>query len=500
MTDTVALYARLSLARGEESVSIARQIEAGEQHAASRGWNVVSTFVDDGVSATHNKPEDRQGWRLLLDSPTHFDAVIVWKVDRLARRVLDFLHADEALQARGAGLVCVEDPIDMTTNSGRAFATLLAVFGEMEAAAISARVAAARTYLLKAGRVVGGTVPFGWQSIDNPDGPGMVLALDPEAAPIVRGWIESALGGASVYSIAKEGGRGYTTVQRILTHPLVAGMTPLNPGNKHHERGSEVLRDEQGLPVIDESVALLTVGERQRLLDLLSDPTSPQRRPRAARSTTSPLLAGLATCGECGTTMHRGTTTGRPSLTCPKCYQTVSLAQLHPHVLHRLTSERGTVERVTWISTSTGSDTTRLAEIENAIAHTTQAMAEDGADVPALVRQLDSQKQLRSDLRKAPAPRSWRGTGQSVVEALESASDDEERRIVLAEQVERIEIHRGRRGRYLDPSRVRITWKSTALVTPDGKRLVDREPKPGQIGVFGGLVIRTGSDRTYLPA
>jgi hypothetical protein len=71
-----------------------------------------------------------------MDSPAGYDAVIVWKVDRLARRVLDFLHADEALQGRGAGIVAVEDPIDMTTPQGRAFAIMLAVFGEMEAEAI----------------------------------------------------------------------------------------------------------------------------------------------------------------------------------------------------------------------------------------------------------------------------------------------------------------------------------------------------------------------------
>jgi len=93
--------------------------------------------------------------------------VIVWKVDRLARRVLDFLHADEALQARGAVIVAVEDPVDMTTPQGRGFATMLAVFGEMEAAAISARVKAARTHLLNDGRVVGGKVPYG-SLLDHP--------------------------------------------------------------------------------------------------------------------------------------------------------------------------------------------------------------------------------------------------------------------------------------------------------------------------------------------
>jgi site-specific DNA recombinase len=54
-------------------------------------------------------------------------------IDRLAWRVLDFLGAVELFcQARVVG---VEDPIDITTAEGRAFATLLAVLREMGAAA-----------------------------------------------------------------------------------------------------------------------------------------------------------------------------------------------------------------------------------------------------------------------------------------------------------------------------------------------------------------------------
>jgi site-specific DNA recombinase len=128
------LYARLSVTK-EESVSIARQLESCRRYAEARGWQVVGEFIDDGVSATVNRPEDRKGWAALL-SADGFDAVVIWKVDRLARRVLDFLHADETLQQRGAGLVAVDDPIDMTSPQGRAFAVMLAVFGEMEAEAI----------------------------------------------------------------------------------------------------------------------------------------------------------------------------------------------------------------------------------------------------------------------------------------------------------------------------------------------------------------------------
>lgn len=54
------LYARLSVAK-EESVSIARQLQSCRRYAEACGWQVVGEFVDDGVSATANRPEDRKG-------------------------------------------------------------------------------------------------------------------------------------------------------------------------------------------------------------------------------------------------------------------------------------------------------------------------------------------------------------------------------------------------------------------------------------------------------
>lgn len=484
-----AIYARISVSTTtvttdpteKNSGSVERQVEAARQYAAARGWQVVAVYIDDGISATHNKPEDRAGWRALLDSPETYDAVLVWKIDRLARRVLDFLHADEALQQRGAGIVAVEDPVDMTTAQGRAFATLLAVFGEMEAEAIRARVKAARTHLIKAGRVVGGTVPYGWRSVENPDGPGFVLTQDPDRIGYVREMAERALKGATVYSIVKwldaEGaplpkasqktrkaeGWSYGTVERLLRSPVLAGMTPYQPGRQRHEERdpTAVLRDENGLPVVDESVAILTLSEHRRLVALLDDRDHPRAQPRAGRGVTSPLLAGLVVCGHCDAQpMHRGTTQGRPSLSCPKCGQTISRNQLDPHVAARLLDERGSDSLVD-ITEEVDDNADALAEIEAAIQDTSAQMTRDDADVASLLERLSSLKDMRTQARQAgPRVVRFRWSDTSVREAWEACQDDTERREVLAGQVETIAVVRGKVGRYLDPSRVFIQWRT----------------------------------------
>lgn len=477
------IYTRISVAQ-EASVSVARQREAAEQYAAARGWHVVGTYTDEGVSATHNKPEDRPGWRTLLDSPETYDAVLVWKIDRLARRVLDFLHADEALQARGAGIVAVEDPVDMTTAQGRAFATLLAVFGEMEAESIRARVAAARTHLLRAGRVVGGTVPYGWRSVPNPDGPGYVLAHDPDRIDYVRGMADRTLAGQSIYSTVQwldevgaptPTGKGtwvYSTVERILRHPVLAGMTPFNPGNATKVRGTEVLRDENGLPVVDESVAIMPAPEWRAMVSALDARDSAQSLPRAARSKTSALLSGLVWCGEHDepVRMHRGTTQGRPSFNCPTCYQTIS--NFEDAVVDEFLAQKGEWVRWTRVEEVHEGGAALLPEIEHRLDELDGAIrtAPDRATRRALQDEQDALLDLRDEKRaESPAVTyRWDETGH-FGEDWAAAETVEDRRAVLDDALARITVRRGRPGRRTRESllaRLEFAWKDATHTGP----------------------------------
>lgn len=354
------LYARLSVSK-EESVSIERQLESCRKYAEGRGWEVIGEFIDDGVSATANRPEDRRGWNALLDTQG-FDAVVIWKVDRLARRVLDFLNVDQILQNRGAGLVAVEDPIDMTTPMGRAFATILAVFGEMEAAAIASRVKAARAFIIKEGRWPGGGVPYGYASAPNPspDAHGHVLCLDPERFPWLAEIVERGRRGEGPNAIARwldrhgaplprksrPGGTwNRQTVIGILRNPILAGMTPYNPG-RGKSGGAKidpfsVLRDADGSPVINRALAVISVEEFAELQNTLAARSTPQARPFAERARTSPFLARVARCDQCGVYMCRGTNQKRPVIYCPKCRQTIGRTHLDSYLIERLLAERG---------------------------------------------------------------------------------------------------------------------------------------------------------------
>lgn len=411
------LYARLSVTK-EESVSIVRQLQSCRRYAEARGWEVVGEFIDDGVSATANRPEDRNGWAALL-ATTDFDAVIIWKVDRLARRVLDFLHADEALQKRGAGLVAVEDPIDMTSPQGRAFAVMLAVFGEMEAEAIRARVRSARAQLLKDGRWAGGGIPYGYRSAENPAGAGWVLVKDSERQPWLAGAVSKALGGATVNAITtwltsqgaplpagsmarrKSGATAWNrqAVDGILRNPVLAGMTPHNPGRPKSAKRADpfaVYCDEDGLPVVNEALAIISFDEFTTLQKILDSRTMPQARKRSERAPTSPFLSRVVRCDDCDVFLCRGTNRKRPVLYCPACRQTMSRSAFDPYLVQRLLDERG--------AETLGGSTVK--------DH-------------------------------------WAAAG----------SNDEARRDILLTQLECLRVRRGVVGRYFDEDRVMLVWR-----------------------------------------
>lgn len=490
------LYARISL-RTDESVSIARQLEAGQAYAQARGWKVVGTFTDEGVSATHNRPEDREGWRAMLASPTSYDAVVIWKVDRLARRVIDFLNANEAVKAKGGGIVAVEDPIDMTTAQGEAFAIMLAVFGQMEAAAMRDRQTAARDYLLRSGRYAGGVLPYGYRKAPNPNGAGYVITHDADRIDTLREIVRRTEAGFSIYSTMQwlqESGAPtprqadrwrYSTVDRLVRHPLLAGMLPHNPGNTtSHARGAEVVRDADGLPVVDDSLAVMPVGQWRAMLARLQEQDKPQKAPRAMRRKHSGLLSGLVWCAEHDEPVRMWRkligTKDRPRAAyhCRECGQTITSPD--ELVVAQFLAELGDVPHFTVVeevveggSVQLQEASVRLAELGREVVNATPERA------AAIVAEIGRLKEVQEEARHQPAQTRLVPLGEvrTFAEDWESAEGDEQRRQVLGHALDRVMVRRGKWGDRTDAGRLaRLSFEwgmSPGDVEPGGGSIVD---------------------------
>jgi len=128
-------YVRVSTADQHTAL----QREAVERFVQARGWSLVRIYEDHGLSgATARRPALT---RLLADAHRHgFKAVIVAKLDRLGRSLLDLLVVLETFRDLGIEFVSVSEAMDTSTAAGRMLYAMIGAFGEMERERIRERV------------------------------------------------------------------------------------------------------------------------------------------------------------------------------------------------------------------------------------------------------------------------------------------------------------------------------------------------------------------------
>src|ERR1700678_3704040 len=139
MTPRVAIYARVSTTNHGQDVGL--QTRELQQFAEARGWRMVGTYIDDGVSgAKDSRPELN---RLMADAHKRcFDVVAVWRFDRFARSVSHLLRALETFSALGIAFVSLSEQMDTTTPTGKMVFTVLGAVAELERGLIQERIRA----------------------------------------------------------------------------------------------------------------------------------------------------------------------------------------------------------------------------------------------------------------------------------------------------------------------------------------------------------------------
>ena len=132
-------YLRVSTA-GQDTANQRRELEAA---AASRGWEVVATYEDHGVSGAKGREARPQLDAMLKDAVRRrFDVLMVWAVDRLGRSLPDLIGTMQELHGAKVDLFLLQQGIDTTTPGGRAMFGMLGVFAEFERSMIQSRVKA----------------------------------------------------------------------------------------------------------------------------------------------------------------------------------------------------------------------------------------------------------------------------------------------------------------------------------------------------------------------
>ena len=135
-TPRVGLYARVST---HDQQTLPMQLSAMRSYARKRGWTVAVEVKDVGSGATARPLREK-----LIETARRreIDSVLVWRLDRWGRSLVDLVNTLQELTALDVGFVSLSEALDLTTPSGRALAGMLAVFAEFERDILRDRVKA----------------------------------------------------------------------------------------------------------------------------------------------------------------------------------------------------------------------------------------------------------------------------------------------------------------------------------------------------------------------
>ena len=155
-------YTRVSLdEQGERGVGLAAQRSAILAEVGARGWQLLEVFEDAGYSGRDcNRPALTAAMQMLRRCEA--GALVVAKLDRLSRSILDFTSIMATARKQSWGIVALDLAVDTTTPAGEAMASVMATFAQYERRLIAQRTSDALRELRSQGRAYGPT-PFGYR-------------------------------------------------------------------------------------------------------------------------------------------------------------------------------------------------------------------------------------------------------------------------------------------------------------------------------------------------
>lgn len=224
-----AIYTRKSTNRLLESDvnSLVTQREICSAYIASqryRGWAELPERYDDGGHSGSGLERPALA-RLMQDIEAgHVDAVVVYKIDRLTRSLLDFVRLVEIFDHRGISLVSISQAFDTSDSMGRMILNILLTFSQFERELIAERVRDSIRTRKRHGNVHGGLAPFGYDRGESG------LRVVEHEAEIVRFIFKEFLRTeryTSVMTLVREA--GFCSAVKYSRRGVARGGKPLSP-------------------------------------------------------------------------------------------------------------------------------------------------------------------------------------------------------------------------------------------------------------------------------
>lgn len=277
---------------------------------------IAGDYCDAGRSgkSIKGRPEFQRMMDDIISQKDNISYVLVFKLSRFGRNAADVLKSMQLLTDYGVDLVSVDDSIDSSTQGGRLTLTILSAVAEIERENITDQFMAGRLQKIRDGKWSGGSVPYGYRSVDRE------LTIDPYEAKIVRKifdlYMQEDMGATSVavtlndegYLRKENGGADqrpftYDFIVNVLDNSLYCGKLVF--GRRTNKKGPDgkLLKPDPKHAVMAQGVheTILTEEEwnavqekRERLSKNNYEIDDPER---------ISLLSGLVRCPMCGSGM-----------------------------------------------------------------------------------------------------------------------------------------------------------------------------------------------------
>ena len=290
-----AIYCRVSSqAQAKEGDSISAQLDALNKYAVERKYEIIGTFVDDGISGTKY---DRDEFQKMLDmvESGKVDIILVTKMDRLHRSLRNFLNMQDVLDRNGCHWKAIWEPsYDTTTPQGRMIVNTMMNLAQFEAEQTGERVRQVQAHKLRQREVISGTTPHGYSIVNKH------LVPNDDADDVRRAFdIYDKTGNLSKTAEAMAGTNMPTTVT----------------GMKRMLKNRRYIGEAHGMSDFCEPIVDRDVFDRVQIA-LGRNIKSSQKR--------TYLFSGLIRCAECGASMSGHYWIGRDCLgyRCQKHYCT----------------------------------------------------------------------------------------------------------------------------------------------------------------------------------
>jgi len=301
----VAIYVRVSTdEQAKEGFSIPAQKERLRSFCESQGWEIVHEYIEEGWSAKDlERPQMKQ---LLKDiKKGNIDIVLVYRLDRLTRSVLDLYLLLQTFEKYNVAFRSATEVYDTSTAMGRLFITLVAALAQWERENLAERVRFGIEQMIDEGKKPGGHSPYGYKFDKN-----FNCTIIEDEANIVRMIYQLYCDGFGYRSIADRLNElgvkpriakewNHISVRDILTNDIYIGT---------YRWGDKVIHNNH-TPIISETLfRKAQKAKDKRAVD----------RKRVGKF----LLTGLLHCGNCNENKMQGLYDKRDGKTyyrCTKC-------------------------------------------------------------------------------------------------------------------------------------------------------------------------------------